>query len=249
MMSAHSFFIRTFFCIIFLFSATYKTIAGPPFKTDDPQPVDFHHWEFYIASQQQYTNQESDVTSPNIEINYCVLPELQLHIITPVSYVHTNDGTHVGYSDTEFGMKYRFIDETDASPQVGCFPLIEIPTGNANDQLGNGNVQMYFPLWLQKSWGKLTSYGGGGMWIDPGTDHKNSFFAGWEFQYDFSEIVTLGEELYFQSAQTQDAETGSGFNVGGYINLSEQQHILFSLGRSLTGETMYTGYLAFKLTF
>ena len=24
--------------------------AGPPFFTDDPQPVDFKHWEFYISS-------------------------------------------------------------------------------------------------------------------------------------------------------------------------------------------------------
>jgi len=25
-------------------------IAGPPYRTDDPEPVDFQHWEFYTFS-------------------------------------------------------------------------------------------------------------------------------------------------------------------------------------------------------
>jgi hypothetical protein len=25
--------------------------GGPPFVTDDPEPVDYQHWEFYVASQ------------------------------------------------------------------------------------------------------------------------------------------------------------------------------------------------------
>src|ERR1019366_8989957 len=25
--------------------------AGPPFLTDDPEPVEYQHWEFYLASQ------------------------------------------------------------------------------------------------------------------------------------------------------------------------------------------------------
>jgi hypothetical protein len=27
-------------------------MAGPPFQPDDPEPVDLHHYEFYVASQQ-----------------------------------------------------------------------------------------------------------------------------------------------------------------------------------------------------
>jgi hypothetical protein len=25
--------------------------AGPSYETDDPEPVDFGHWEFYLATQ------------------------------------------------------------------------------------------------------------------------------------------------------------------------------------------------------
>lgn len=30
-------------------------LAGRPFQTDDPEPVDLHHLEFYVASQQTLT--------------------------------------------------------------------------------------------------------------------------------------------------------------------------------------------------
>ena len=38
---------------------------------------------------------------------------------------------------------------------------------------------------------KLTTYGGAGYWINSGSGNKNSVFAGWEVQYDFSPVVTL----------------------------------------------------------
>ena len=235
--------ILTFFSLI-----STSASAGPPFKTDDPEPVDYLHWEFYIASTQQFMRQETDATYPHIEINYGAIPNLQLHIIAPLGYVHSIDGTHYGYSDTEVGIKYRFIEETESSPQIGTFPLIEIPTGSVNQQLGTGKMQAYFPLWIQKSWGKFTSYGGGGFWYAPGPDHKNWAFAGWELQYDFSNLITLGSEVYYQTPQDQESGTSTGFNLGGFVNLTERHHILFSLGHSISGETAITGYIGYQLT-
>jgi hypothetical protein len=229
-----------------LFAA--ETFAGPPFKTDDPEPVDYQHWEFYIASQQKFERLETNVTSPHFEMNYGIFPDVQLHLLAPLGYVHTLDGTHYGYSDTELGVKYRFVEETEKAPQIGVFPLIELPTGNQSEQLGTGKAQVYLPLWVQKSWGKFTSYAGVGFWYNPGVGQKNWTFEGWEFQYDFSEVVTLGGELYYQSADSQDSPSSSGFNLGGFINLNENDHILFSVGRSMSGVATITGYVGFQLT-
>ncbi len=224
-----------------------KARAGPPFKTDDPEPVDYHHWEFYVASQQQFSRHESDATCPHFEVNYGLVPDVQLHMVAPLAYVHAPDGTHYGYSDTELGVKYRFIEESSSMPQMGVFPLVELPTGNERRGLGSGNVQAYFPLWLQKSWGKFTSYAGGGIWYNPGG--KNSVFTGWEAQYDFSEALMLGGELYYQTAQSAEAGSTGGFNVGGFINLSENHHILFSVGEAAGNPlSAITGYLAYQLT-
>jgi hypothetical protein len=145
-------------------------------------------------------------------------------------------------------MKYRFIEETDSSPQIGSFPLIEVPTGNENNQLGAGHIQAYLPLWIQKTWGKLTTYGGGGVWFSTGPGRGHWIFTGWELQYDFSEWITLGNEFYFQTAETQSAESSTGFNFGGNINITERHHVLFSVGRTFSGEMSVTGYIGYQLT-
>ena len=223
-------------------------LAGPPFKTDDPQPVDFLHWEFYLASAQQFDRHTTNATAPHFEINYGIVPNVQLHLVAPLGYVHTEDGTHYGYSDTELGVKYRFVDETETSPQVGVFPLVEIPTGNQDKQLGSGKVQSYFPVWVQKSWGKFTTYAGGGLWYNPGEGQKNWVFSGWEAQYDFSEVLTLGGEVYYQTANSEDVTASGGFDVGGFINVSDRHHILFSLGETLSSSATITGYIGYQLT-
>ncbi len=41
-------FVLLFMGIISTFAVT--TFAGPPFLTDDPEPVPFKHWEFYLFS-------------------------------------------------------------------------------------------------------------------------------------------------------------------------------------------------------
>jgi hypothetical protein len=222
--------------------------SGPPFKTDDPQPVDFHHWEFYLASQQEFAQHGTSATLPHIEVNFGAFRNVQIHVVAPMGYVREGDGEAYGYSDTELGVKYRFLEEADDIPQIGIFPLIEIPTGNESKQLGSGRLQAYLPVWLQKSWGKITTYGGAGFWYNPGGENRNWVFAGWEVQYDFSEIVTAGGELYCHSAERIDGRSGAGFDVGGFINLSENDHILVSLGKSLGGDNVVTGYLGFQYT-
>ena len=220
--------------------------CGPPFKTDDPEPVDLHHWEFYLASVGQYSRVLSSATLPHIEVNYGAFPNVQVHVVAPMGFVRSPGTTAYGYSDTELGVKYRFVDESGDAPQVGVFPLIEMPTGNSGKQLGEGSVQAYLPLWLQKSWGKFTTYAGAGYWISPG--NTNSVFTGWEAQFDFSETLTLGGELYYQSPVTDGGASTSGFNLGGFINIDEHNHILFSAGHSFSGGSITTGYLGFQYT-
>jgi hypothetical protein len=43
--------------------------AGPPFTTDDPEPVEYRHWEIYVASQLEHDKGGWSGTSPHFEIN------------------------------------------------------------------------------------------------------------------------------------------------------------------------------------
>ncbi len=167
--------------------------AGPPFLTDDPEPVPFKHWEFYGFSTVDATRKATNGTGPAIEFNMGALPNLQAHLGLPLAFAAPQaEPSAYGLGDMEFGLKYRFIQETDQRPMVGVFPLLEIPTGDANRGLGNGQAWGKLPLWLQKSWGPWTTYGGGGYAIDPAPEQRSYYFGGWLLQSDFGERLSLG---------------------------------------------------------
>ncbi len=233
--------------IIFLFSSTWCN-AGPPFNTDDPQPVDYKHWEFYISSINTYQSKTWVGTSPHLEVNYGIIPNVQVHLLLPLNYNYVrNESANFGYAYTEVGFKYRFIQESEVMPQVGIFPIIEIPTIK-NNEFSNGKAQVFLPLWIQKTWGKLTTYGGGGYWINPGADNKNWIFTGWEVQYDFTSLITLGGEIYYHSPNSINSKSQIGFNVGGLINITKEFHILYSAGHSITNDSFFSSYVGLLWT-
>ncbi|MGH7996415.1 MAG: transporter [Opitutaceae bacterium] len=224
--------------------------AGPPYITDDPEPVDYQHWEVYLASMTQHTPDGFTGTLPHVEINYGVVPDVQLHMIVPDAFDSAagEPRTH-GLGDIELGVKYRFLKETDAHPQIGIFPLVELPTGDENKGLGTGHTQLFLPVWMQKSWDKFTTYGGGGYWITPGAGNRNSWFAGWLGQYQLTKSFAPGMEIYYRTAQSVDATPTAQINFGFVWDLSDNYHILASAGPAIHGPRSYQTYLAFQWTF
>jgi len=224
--------------------------AGPPFITDDPEPVEYRHWEFMLATQQFHNADGWSGTSPHLELNYGVIPDVQLHVIAPIGYNKApGEPAHFGYADTELGVKYRFVHETDILPQIGFFPLVELPTGNHAEDLGNGKTQLFLPIWMQKKFGDWTTYGGGGYWFNPGEGNHDYWFAGWEVQRKITESFTAGMEIQFRTPDTVDGHSSTALNAGGIWDLSENYHILFSAGHTVQGPSEFQGYLAFQITW
>ena len=231
-------------------AGSLTALAGPPFATDDPAPVDYQHWEFYIASQHVKTFDGWSGTAPHIELNYGVVSNVQLHLIAPLAYdAPSGGGTHYGYGDTELGVKFRFLQETERLPQVGIFPLLEIPTGSESDGLGGGQVQAFLPLWLQKSFGDWTIYGGGGYGINPGAGNENWSFGGVVVQRQVVKNVLLGAEIYHRTTMETGGRGDTAFNLGTVIDFTGHQHLLFSAGRSIDGPTDFQLYIAYQFTF
>jgi hypothetical protein len=236
-------------CLII--ATTYSVSAGPPFVTDDPEPVDYEHWEFYLASVDAKTGGDWAGTAPHIEINYGVVENVQLHLIAPLAYdVPPAGHTHYGYGDTELGVKYRFVQETNGWPQIGVFPLVEVPSGSRSDNLGNGHWQAYLPVWLQKDWGSWTAYGGGGYGVNAFNGHGNWGFVGGVLQKQVTRNVLIGAEIYHQTAAQADfPNSGTAFNIGTVIDFSEHRHLLLSVGRSIDGPVDFQCYIAYQFTF
>jgi hypothetical protein len=180
------------FLLLFLVLAT-PAVAGPPFRTDDPVPIGYRHGEIYLFSAGTHGAGGTGGVGPAVEFNYGILPDTMIHFVLPMAYdAPKGESTQFGYGDTEVGLKYRLLHETDTVPMVGGVPLVEIPTGDADKGLGNGKAQWFLPIWLQKDVGKWTRYGGGGSWINPGSGNRNYWFSGLLLQCNFSESFYLG---------------------------------------------------------
>jgi len=120
-----SFAVRT--AVLLLLATALR--AGPPFRTDDPEPVADGHFEVYLFATGTRTAGQTQGSAPALEVNYGILPDTQFHLVLPRAY----DGSRGGLGDTEVGIKYRLLEETPTRPQVGIFPLVELPSSCARN--------------------------------------------------------------------------------------------------------------------
>jgi hypothetical protein len=225
--------------------------AGPPFETDDPEPTEFRHWEIYLGATALQAPGDFSGTAPFLAVNYGGFPDTQLSLTQQAAFNFPDGGApSYGYGDTLVGIKYRFLHENETIPQAAIFPQVNFPTGDPARGLGSGQTQFLLPLWLQKSWGPWTTYGGGGYWINPGKGNQNWAFVGWEIQRDLSPVITLGGEIFFHGANQVGGNDSLGFNLGGYVHFDEVNHIVFSAGRDwIQPQYPFTGFLAYEWTF
>lgn len=254
--------------VVLLLTGAHFALAGPPFLTDDPEPVPTHHWEFYTFATGDRTRSTNSVVGPAIELNNGVAANTQIHLIIPETYFSQDGMSAHGLGDLEAGVKYRFLTETKTRPEIGAFPLAELPTGDQSRGLGNGRPWFKVPIWLQKSRGAWTSYGGGGYAYNPAPGLRNYFFGGLLVQRTLTPRLTLGGEVFLQGAQVQNDPTvsaGAGgassgtpvagarssalWNFGGSYNVTPDFSLLFTGGHSFAGDGNQVFYLGLYRTW
>jgi hypothetical protein len=227
-----------------------RTFAGPPFLTDDPQPVDYKSWEAYLFAIGDHGKDGYTINAPAMEANYGAFPDTQLHVALAMTTVGGGGAPTVsGLGDLELGVKYRFVHETNGWPQIAVFPMVELPTGDASRGLGNGRAWFRLPLWIQKSFGPWTTYGGGGAVINPAPGQRDYPFGGWMVQRAFGERLSLGGEIFAQGAAADGDKGFAALNFGGSYNLNEHFSLLFSAGRSVAGDRHTLWYFGFYSTW
>jgi hypothetical protein len=230
------------------------TLAGPPFRTDDPEPVEIRQWEINLFSAGTWTRDAISAALPGIDANYGAAPELQLHAMMQLDYGAGADGPgRIGLGDLEIGAKYRLFnpEEDDWRPQFAVYPLIEVPVANTKLGFGSGHPQIFLPVWLQKDFGAWTAYGGGGYWLNPGAQNRNYWFAGAVLLRKVSDKFTVGLELFHQTSSARAMPDTTGYNVGGIYDVSERLHILISAGSGLQAvatTNRFSGYAGLRLS-
>lgn len=243
--------------------ASACAFAGPPFQTDDPEPIDYKHSEFYTFASSDGTAVETDTAGPAVEYNYGPLPNVHLHIIVPLAAIFPSNNpalapagagpNAVGLGDIELGVKYRFVQETKTRPMIGTFVMFEMPTGSAAKGLGVGSAWYKVPLWMQKSFGPWTTYGGGGETFVSAPGYRNYPFAGWLVQRDLGEKVTLGTEVFYHGPEgiaTAQTRPATMVDFGGYYKFRDPGfQLLFCYGHTAIGQAENYAYLGLYWTW
>lgn len=220
--------------------------AGPPFVTDDPEPVEYQHIEVNYALSGEWNNGDTSAALPSVDINYGFTPNLQLHIQPRYSY-EKEGKTKYGFDNIEVGAKYRFLEFGDdhAKTMVAIYPLFQLPTGDPKLGGGRDQVQTFLPIWIQHDTDNWTVYGGAGYRINRGIDAKNSWYKGIAALYNVTNRLQLGGEIFHETA-SEKLESGSfGFNLGGIYKLAEDYALLFSAGRGMKNFSEANQYLGF----
>lgn len=245
---------KNFIAMAALLFPAASALAGPPFQTDDPEPIDFRNYEFYTFATADGTPVETDAFGPAAEFNWGALPNVHLHIILPAATVLPANGPRAfGIGDIELGIKFRFVQETKHRPMIGTFTMFEIPTGNAARGLGVGKTWYKVPLWVQKSFGPWTTYGGGGVTLVNAPGYRNFPFAGWLVQRDLGKKLTLGTEVFYHGPEgqaTPQTRPATLVDVGGYYKFRDPGfQLLFCYGHTAIGQKENYAYLGLYWTW
>jgi len=108
---------------VLAFACTAVARAGPPYLTDDPEPVPYRHYEIYVGYEALYQPGNDQSSIPFAEVNYGPFPNVQISGSFPLSYATAANGSmRYGAGDLDFGIKYRFVQESATTPQVSFYP-------------------------------------------------------------------------------------------------------------------------------
>jgi hypothetical protein len=233
---------------IFILSTTAQ--AQLPFYTDDADTTDKgkFHFEFFnehdVLQKSLYPGKRQNTS--NFTLNYGITKRIELDVNAPLLTIFnakTSElGNPMGLGDTQFGVKYRFRDEGDASrlPAMAIVFYVEAPTGSTQKQLGSGTTDYWLYGVAQKSLTKRTKLRANGGILFAGNTStgligirttKGKVFTGnASLVKDITSKLKLGGELF--GAVTSNFELSKGqleAQFGGDYALTKNFTLAFGL--------------------
>lgn len=218
-------------CCAILLGFVSPGTAGPPYKSDDPEPTDYKHFEIYTFSN---GNSAQDGTSgeAGIDFNYGAAPNLQLTAVLPAGYdFAAGRPTVAALSNIELAAKYRFLTQEVAGLDVAIFPRLFLPS--ASSIVGERHASLLLPIWLERDWGHWSAFGGGGCEINRGGISQNFCLMGLTVTRQFTTKLQLGLEIFHQTPDTKGSLATTSLGIGARYDLNDNLHLLGYIGRGI----------------
>ena len=206
-------------------------LAGPPYRTDDPEPTDYEHYEIYAFTNGIVAGDGTNGAG-GIDFNYGGAPNLQLSATLPAGYTFSNGGPFVGgLSNIELAAKYRFLTQANFGLDVAVFPRVFLPSASPN--VGESHASFLLPIWVEKDWDKWSAFGGGGCEINRGGNSQDFCLAGLVITNQITSKLQVGLEMFHQTSDTQGGSATTSLGTGVRYDLNEHYHLLGYVGRGI----------------
>jgi hypothetical protein len=226
-----------------------RASAGPPYITDDPEPTDYSHFETYVFASGTATRDGTNGAA-GIDCSYGASPDLQLTAVAPIAYDSPRLGPSAsGLGNIELAAKYRIAHQESFGWDVSIFPRWFLPSGSRNVAAQHDTYLL--PIWVEKKWGRWSTFGGGGYFINRGGDSRDFNLFGWALTHQILPNLQIGAEIYHRSADTRGGLAATGLNTGIRYDLNDHYHLLGSIGPGIqnASETnSHSWYLALLIT-
>ena len=170
--------------------------ADSPFYTDDPEFSP--GWEIKAGFTGEHNSGGSLLTEV-LDWNYAMLPNVRLNLTTYTKDIWPDGGDHeFGYGDTEFKVKWRFLDADPKTsrPSLGIAPKIYIPTASEDRGLGDGVWRFQLPLQFGKSIGNNYHFAEIGYQWAFDDDASDMLYGGYGVLHTLNKRFAFGTELY-----------------------------------------------------
>lgn len=225
-------------------------LAGPPYVSDDAEPTDSGHFEIYAFGSGTSTKDETEGEA-GVDFNYGAGPDLQLTAVVPVSYSSPAGGTTArGVGNIELAAKYRFLHQDTDGIDLAIFPRVFLPS--LSNHVGERHAAFFVPLWAEKDWGPWSTFGGGGCALNNGDGSQDYCLVGVALTRRVLPDLTLGVEIYHQTADTRGGKPSTGIGGGITYDLNSHYHLMASIGPGIQNPSAtdrYTWYTAVLFTF
>jgi hypothetical protein len=219
--------------------------GGPPMLTDDPDTPGPGRWEINTAYTEQRTQDHLQRSFPHVDANYGLGDRIQLKYET--GYVFSDGpegGVQSGWDNSLLGVKWRFLDESDAGFNMSVYPQLQLQNSSASvaHGLAKSAPNLLLPFEVSRKFGRF------GLVGELGYQFLRQEQTQWV--YGILGAVNASEDLELLSELRVFGETLGRpqdviLNIGLRKELGSRFKLLASMGTGLTNGPNSTSFIAY----
>lgn len=131
--------------------------GGPPLVTDDPDTPGRNNWEINAAVIGAQSGGRWDLAVPDLDINYGWGEHVQLKVDLNWASAKTDGSRTSGLGATDFGVKWRFVDEEKSGFALSIYPQLSMNLAPSSVARGltTAGRQFFLPAEISTGYGEF----------------------------------------------------------------------------------------------